>query len=54
MPKVGDTVKILRMQGKPEYTNKIGKILVIDSAGQLHGTWGQIPLIPIIDSFKII
>lgn len=54
MPKVGDQIQIIHMQGKPEYTNKIGKILVIDSAGQLHGTWGQFPLIPMIDSFKII
>jgi hypothetical protein len=52
--KVGDTVKITNMAGEPGYTGKIGKITEIDDAGQLHGTWGGLALIPGEDQFEIL
>jgi hypothetical protein len=52
--KVGSTVKIISMAGEPEYTNKVGKITMIDDAGQLHGTWGGLALIPGDDKFELV
>lgn len=40
MVKVGDTVKIIMMDGEPQYTGRTGKVTHIDDAGQIHGTWG--------------
>lgn len=39
---VGDYIKIIYMDGEPEYNDKEGKVLYIDDMGQLHGTWGGI------------
>jgi hypothetical protein len=52
--KVGSTVKIISMAGEPEYTGKVGKITKIDDAGQLHGTWGGLALIPGDDKFELV
>jgi hypothetical protein len=52
--KVGNTVKIISMAGEPEYTGKVGKITKIDDAGQLHGTWGGLALIPGDDKFELV
>ncbi len=52
--KVGSTVKITSMAGEPEYTGKVGKITKIDDAGQLHGTWGGLALIPGDDKFELV
>ena len=38
---VGDKIKIIKMDGEPEYQGKTGEILLIDAMGQLHGTWVQ-------------
>ena len=54
MAKVGDKVKIIYMEGEPQYSGKTGEILFIDDIGQLHGTWGGCALIPGIDTFDII
>ena len=53
-PEVGDRVKIIRMEGEPKYTGKVGTIDHIDDAGQIHGTWGGCALIPEEDKFVII
>lgn len=50
--KVGNTIKIIKMAGEPGYTGKVGKITEIDDAGQLHGTWGGLALIPGEDEFQ--
>jgi hypothetical protein len=50
--KVGSTLKIIKMAGEPGYTGKVGKITEIDDAGQLHGTWGSLALIPGEDEFE--
>ena len=52
--KIGDTIKIIKMEGKPQYTDREGVITHIDDAGQIHGTWGGCAIIPHIDTFVII
>lgn len=54
MFKVGDTIKIIYMDGEPQYSGKIGTITHIDDIGQLHGTWGGCALIPNVDEFQKI
>lgn len=52
--KVGDKIRIIRMDGEPEYDGKRGKITHIDDAGQIHGTWGGCALIPGVDDYEVI
>ena len=52
--KVGDHIKILNMEGEPQYKDREGMITHIDDAGQVHGTWGGCALIPEIDTFILI
>lgn len=54
MAKVGDKIKILYMQGEPQYAGKEGVIEHIDALGQLHGTWGGCAVIPETDSYTVI
>ena len=35
---IGDTIKIIDMEGEPQYTNREGVVTHIDDAGQIHGT----------------
>ena len=52
--KIGDTIKIIKMEGEPQYTNREGKVTHIDDAGQIHGTWGGCAIIPEIDKYIIV
>ena len=54
MVEIGDTVRIDYMDGEPQYTDKTGIITIIDSVGQIHGTWGGCAIIPEKDSYTII
>jgi len=54
MAKVGDKIRIINMEGEPQYTGIEGIIEYIDDAGQIHGTWGGCALIPNEDEFEII
>lgn len=54
MPKVGDKIRIISMEGEPQYNGKIGTIEHIDDIGQLHGTWGGCAVIPGTDMFVVI
>ena len=54
MVKVGDKIRIIYMDGEPEYTGKEGTVRLIDDAGQIHTTAGGCALIPGIDSFEVI
>ena len=54
MVNVGDVIKIIDMDGEPDYTGREGTVRCIDSIGQIHGTWGGCALIPGQDSYKII
>ena len=46
MPKIGDKIRIIYMDGEPQYRGKVGTVTLIDDAGQVHGTWGGCALIP--------
>lgn len=52
--KIGDKIRIISMDGEPQYTGKEGIVEKIDDMGQLHGNWGGCALIPDIDLFEII
>lgn len=36
------------------YNGKTGEMEYIDDAGQLHGTWGGLAVLPDVDEFEII
>ena len=57
--KVGDRIKIVKMDDKDGsdvearlYDDREGTIERIDGAGQLHGTWGGLAIIPEIDNVE--
>ena len=52
--KIGDTIKILKMDGEPQYTNREGVVTPIDGAGQIHGTWGGCAIVPELDTYIIV
>ena len=52
--KIGDTIKIIKMEGEPQYTDREGVVTHIDDASQIHGTWGGCAIIPKIDKIVII
>ena len=52
--KIGDTIKIIKMEGEPQYTNREGVVTHIDDAGQIHGTWGGCAIIPEVDTYIIV
>lgn len=54
---VGDTIRITRLDDPytPEsYVGREGKVILIDDAGQFHGTWGGLAVIPGVDGFEVI
>ena len=53
---VGDTIKIIALDDPYDntYPGRIGTVTLIDSIGQLHGTWGGLAVIPEKDSYSII
>lgn len=53
-PQVGDTIRIIEMQGEPQYSGRTGVIRSIDDMGQLHGSWGGLAVIPGEDRFEIV
>jgi hypothetical protein len=54
MYKKGQKIRIINMEGEPHYTGKEGVIEYIDDAGQLHGSWGGLAVVPEVDEVKII
>ena len=52
--KVGDEIRIVYMDGEPEYDGRKGTVTHIDDAGQIHGTWGGCALIPEVDDYEVI
>lgn len=54
MVKVGDRIRIIRMDGEPQYKGKVGTILSIDDRGQIHGTWGGCAIVPEKDVYEIL
>ena len=49
--KIGTYIKVLKIKDEPDYKGKIEKLVLIDDANQIHGTWGGRALIPEVDSF---
>lgn len=54
MFKIGDKIRIIYMEGEPQYTGMEGEILSVDDMGQIHGTWGGCAIIPGVDQFEVI
>lgn len=52
--RVGDEIRIIRMDGNDTYRNKKGVVKEIDKAYQLKGTWGSSPIIPRDDTFELV
>lgn len=52
--KIGDKIRILHMEGEPEYTNREGVVVHIDDIGQLHCDFGSLALIPQVDRYELI
>jgi len=51
---IGDTIKIINMEGEPHYNGREGVVTHIDDADQIHGTWGGCALISEIDTYIIL
>ena len=54
MVKVGDKIRIVYMNGEPQYSGRAGIVEHIDDIGQIHGSWGGCALIPSVDQYKLI
>lgn len=52
--KIGDLIKVIKMKGEPDYSNRVGTVTAIDGIGQLHGTWGGLAIIPEKDTYQIL
>lgn len=52
--KIGDTIKIIKMDGEPHYTDRESVVTHINDAGQIHGTWGECSIIPEIDAYVLL
>ncbi len=52
--KIGNKIRIIKMEGEPQYNGKEGMVDLIDDAGQIHGTCGGCALIPHVDEFEVI
>ena len=40
--KIGDTIKIIKMDGEPQYTDREGVVTHIDDAGQIQMKWDTV------------
>ncbi len=54
MVKVGDKIRIIQMDGEPQYSGKVGVVEHIDDIGQIHGNWGGCSLITGVDQYEIV
>ena len=54
MAKVGDKIRIIQMDGQPEYGGRTGVVERIDDMGLIYGDWGKYALIPAIDRFELL
>jgi len=57
----GKKIRIIRMDDNNgqdwqarEYNGREGVVEFVDSAGQLHGTWGGLAVNPEIDKYEVI
>jgi len=54
MFKIGDRIRIIDMKGEDYYNGREGVIEYIDGLDQLHGTWGDLAIIPEEDLIEVI
>jgi hypothetical protein len=54
MFKIGDKIRIIDMKGEDHYNGREGVIEYIDGLDQLHGTWGDLAIIPEEDLIEVI
>lgn len=54
MVRIGDTIRILYMDGEPRMEGRSGVVRTIDDMGQLWGSWGGLAVLPGVDSFEIV
>ena len=52
--KVGDKIRIINMNGEPQYSGREGVVRSIDEMGLIHGSWGGLAIVPGEDSFEIL
>ena len=52
--KVGDVIRIIEMKGEVGYDGRFGIVTCIDDAGQLHGTWGDLAVLPDVNSYILV
>lgn len=51
---VGKLLVIIQMKGEPDYWGRVGRIKHVDDAGQFHGTWGSLAVVPGVDKYLIL
>ncbi len=51
---VGDTLRIVEMKGEPSYSGRVGVVELVDSIGQIHGSWGGCAIQPEHDTYEIL
>jgi len=51
---VGKLLVIVQMKGEPDYWRRVGRIKHVDDAGQFHGTWGSLAVVPGVDKYLIL
>lgn len=51
---IGKKIRIINMDGEPSYSGRTGVVQYIDDAGQLHGTWGGLAVVPSVDTFEVV
>lgn len=52
--KIGDMIRIIHMEGEPQYTDKTGIVRHIDDRGQIWINDCGCAIIPGVDSFEVI
>ena len=52
--RIGDRIRIIEMNGEPQYAGREGVVRLIDDAHQIHGSWGGCAIVPGLDRFEVI
>lgn len=47
-------IRIIHMEGEPQYDGKEGIVESVDDEGQLHGTWGGCAVNPEVDTYEVL
>lgn len=51
---IGKKIRIIEMEGEPNYSGRVGIVEMVDDMGQLHGSWGGLAVVPDADKFEVI